>query len=184
MNIEDFFELSTGKWFAHRTSHVVAAKQMQEAKSEIIFEKLPVIHPEIARICESCKINANSQIIAVKVNWNDTTKLNQKNTGSVILALVPDASNANEGKLFRQVSNTEKPLTGYYKLADDESLTLVIKSEDTTSEEKLWFASNNLRMRVSSLTHSGTLNTSSFTTEIRMGVPPAKTSEATNSTSN
>jgi CpeS-like protein len=184
MNIEDFFELSTGKWFAHRTSHVVAAKQMQEAKSEIIFEKLSVTHPEIARISESCQISSNAQIIALKVNWNDTTKLNQKNTGSVILALVPNASNANEGKVFRQVNNTEKPLTGYYKLADDESLTLVIKSEDTTSEEKLWFASDNLRMRVSSLTHSGTLNTSSFTTEIRMGVPPVKTPEATNSTSN
>ncbi|PAX52203.1 phycobiliprotein lyase [Brunnivagina elsteri] len=184
MNIEEFFELSTGKWFAHRTSHVVAAKQMQEAKSEIIFEKIPATNPEITRICESCKINANSQIIAVKVNWNDTTKLNQKNTGSVILALVADASNANEGKLFRQVSNTEKPLTGYYKLGADESLTLVIESENTTSEEKLWFASDNLRMRVSSITHSGILNTSSFTTEIRMGVSPAKTSEAANSTSN
>ncbi len=184
MNIEEFFELSTGKWFAHRTSHVVAAKQMQEAKSEIVFEKLPVINPEIARICESCKINANSQITAVKVNWNDTTRLNQKNTGSVILLLVPDASNANEGKLFRQVSNAEKPLTGYYKLADDESLTLAVESENTTSEEKLWFASDNLRMRVSTLTHSGNLNMSSFTTEIRMGVAPVKTSEAANSTSN
>jgi hypothetical protein len=184
MNIEEFFELSTGKWFAHRTSHLVADQQMQEAKSEMIFEKLSATHPEVTRIGESCQISANAQIIAVKVNWNDTTRLNQKNTGSVILALVPDSSNANEGKLFRQVSNTEKPLTGYYKLATDESLTLVIKSEDTTSEEKLWFASDNLRMRVSSVMRSGTLNMSSFTTEIRMGVAAPKTSQAANSTSN
>ncbi|BAZ38895.1 hypothetical protein NIES4101_48400 [Calothrix sp. NIES-4101] len=184
MNIEEFFELSTGKWFAHRTSHLVTAQQMQEAKSEIIFEKLSVTNAELVQVCENCQINPNSQILALKVNWNDTTRLNQKKTGSVILLLLPDASNPNQGKLYRQVSQTEKPLTGYYKLGADESLTLTIESKETTSEEKLWFASENLRMRVSSLKQSGTLDMSSFTTEIRMGGAATKTSQAANSTTN
>lgn len=184
MNIEEFFELSAGKWFAHRTTHGVVTNQMQEAKSEIIFEKLSATDSEVIRLCEACQVNPNSQIIGAKVNWNDTTRLNQKNVGTAILVLIPNQDNTDEGQLLRQVNKGEQPLTGHYKLASDKSLTLTLKSGNTSSEEKLWYASDNLRMRVSAFKQADGLSMSSFTTEIRMGGSTAKTSQTANSASN
>ena len=66
----------------------------------------------------------------------------------------------------------------------DEALTLIAESDTMYSEERLWFASPNLRMRVSMTKINGNFSTTAFTSEIRMGVPPAaKTSQAAESTS-
>jgi CpeS-like protein len=179
MNIQDFFELSAGKWFAHRTIQDLGANKANEAKSEIIVEKLPATHPDVVKLCEALQVASNSSLVAAKVNWNDTTKLNQKNVGSTVLVLVP--SHNNEGKLLRQVSNEDKPSLGQYKLGEDEALSLSFDSGTTSYEERLWFASDNLRMRVNVVKQAGGVNTTSFTTEIRMGVPPAKAPQAASS---
>jgi CpeS-like protein len=170
MNIQEVFELSTGKWFAHRTVQDLTSKTSNEAKSEIIIEKLPATHPDVVKLCEVYQVQSNPSLVAAKINWNDTTKLNQKNVGSTVLVLVPD-NNPNQGKLLRQVSNEAKPSQGHYQLGDDKALSLSIESETVSYEERLWFASDNLRMRVNVVKNEGGVSTTSFTTEIRMGVP-------------
>ncbi|BAZ12068.1 hypothetical protein NIES4071_38960 [Calothrix sp. NIES-4071] len=182
MNIQDFFELSTGKWFAHRTVQDLAANKANEAKSEIIIEKLPETHPDVVKLCEVLQVASNSSLVAAKVNWNDTTKLNQKNVGSTVLVLVA-SNNPNEGKLLRQVSNEDKPSLGQYKLGEDEALSLSFESGTVSYEERLWFASDNLRMRVNVIKQAGGVNTTSLTTEIRMGVAAPKASETASSAS-
>jgi hypothetical protein len=177
MNIEEFFQLSAGKWFAHRTSHDLAGKPSTSTKSDIIIENLSAEHPEVVQLCQQQGIAPNLAACGAKVNWNDTTRLNQKNTGSTVLVLVPDADNPNEGKFLRSTGG------GRYRIGSDESLTLIAEEENIYTEERLWFASPNLRMRVSVVKHSHGSNVASFTSEIRMGgsPPPAKASEAANS---
>jgi hypothetical protein len=172
MNIQEFFELSSGKWFAHRTSNDLPNNKSQEAKSEIVIEQLAKDNPEVVRLNQNLEIPTSSDLLAIKVNWNDITKLNQKNVGYSILALVPNSDNPNEGKLLRQLSSNGKISSGNYKLGSDESLSLDIKVGDIVSEERIWFASENLRMRVSTIKQADGLSTTAFTTEIRMGVPP------------
>jgi hypothetical protein len=169
MNIEEFFELSSGKWFAHRTSNDLPNNKSQEAKSEIVIERLAQDHPETMKLHQDSPSNSN--FLTIKINWNDTTKLNHKNTGSTILMLVPNSDNPNEGKLIRQLSSDGKISSGSYKLGDDESLTLSIEVSNLISQERIWFASENLRMRVSTVNQADGLSTTAFTTEIRMGVP-------------
>ncbi|MBF2064225.1 MAG: phycobiliprotein lyase [Calothrix sp. C42_A2020_038] len=181
MNIQEFFELSAGKWFAHRTIQDLASNQSKEAKSEILIEKLPTTHPDVVNLCQVFQVN-NPSLIAAKINWNDTTKLNQKNVGSTVLVLVPD-QNAEAGQLLRQVSNEDKPSLGYYKLSSDESLLLSVESGKVSFEERLWFASNNLRMRVNVMKHAGGISTTSFTSEIRMGVSSAQPTSTASSAS-
>lgn len=183
MNVQDFFELSVGKWFAHRTVQDLAANKANEAKSEIVVEKLPATHPDVVKLCEDFQLKSSSSVVAAKVNWNDTTKLNQKNVGSTVLVLVP-SNNPDEGQLLRQISNENKPLQGHYKLGEDEALSLTVESETASYEERLWFASDNLRMRVNVVKQAGSVNTTSLTTEIRMGVPPVKAPETATSASN
>ncbi|MDJ0737556.1 MAG: phycobiliprotein lyase [Nostocaceae cyanobacterium] len=180
MNIEEFLQLCAGKWFAHRTSHDFANNKSEEGKSEIIVENLPVEHPEVVKICQHYQIQPNPISFGAKFNWNDTTKLNQKNVGSTVVVLVPDADNPHQGKLLHQFPpGGGKQIAGRYEMGSDEALTLITESDTIYSEERLWFASPNLRMRVSVTKVNGDFTTTAFTSEIRMGVPPAaKTSQA------
>ncbi|MDJ0619939.1 MAG: phycobiliprotein lyase [Calothrix sp. MO_192.B10] len=186
MNIEEFFELSAGKWFAHRTNKDLLGKTSGEGKSEIIIESLPTNHPEVIRVCEYYQTDAKKAACAAKFNWNDITRLNQKNTGSTVVVLIPNSDNPQEGLFLHQIPNNGKPSPGRYKIGEDEALTLSIESENMYSEERLWFASPNLRMRVSITKHSGGFSATSFTSEIRMGAAPAsaKAAQATQSASN
>ncbi|MEH2269010.1 MAG: phycobiliprotein lyase [Nostoc sp.] len=187
MNIEEFFQLSAGKWFSHRTSQHLAFNQSENSKSDIIIETLAVDHPEAIKLCQQYKINPSSASCATKITWNGTMEKDQvKHSGSTVLVSVPDADNPTQGKLLREIVDVKKtPVAGRYKIDSDGALILTIEDETISSEERLWFASPNLRMRVNVLKSFGGFSITSFTSEIRMGgFPPAeKASEAANSVS-
>jgi hypothetical protein len=188
MNIEEFFELSAGKWFSHRTSHKLAFKQSEDGKSNIIIEMLTADHPEVIKLCQKYEVNPSSAACGVRVTGNGTTAGDkEKHSGTTVLVSVPDEDNPNEGKLLWEMGNGEKaPATGRYKLGSDEALTLTTESETMWTEERLWFASPNLRMRVSVIKRLDGFSMASFTSEIRMGGAPAnvKASPAANTASN
>ncbi|MER3492133.1 MAG: phycobiliprotein lyase [Mastigocladus sp. ERB_26_2] len=186
MSIEEFFELSAGKWFSHRTSHHLAFKQSESGKSDIVIEMLAADHPEVIKLCEQYEIDPKRASCGARVTWNGTMEWDeQDHKGSTVLVPVPNEDNPNEGKLLREMGYAEKmPVAGSYKIGDDDALTLITEYETMWSEERLWFASPNLRMRVGVLKRFGGFSMASFTSEIRMGgAAPAKASEAANSAS-
>jgi hypothetical protein len=64
---------------------------------------------------------------------------------------------------------------GQFAIGEDEALTLTTQHGETSSEERLWFASPNLRLRTSILKEANGFSATSFCSEIRMGVTkPAK----------
>ena len=173
MNIQDFFELSSGKWFSHRTSHHLAFKQAEDGKSDIVIEMLPPDHPEVVKLCQQYEIDPALAAGGAKVSSNSTT----------VLVPVPDADNPSQGKLLLEIGETEKAtVSGRYVMGTDQALTLFTEDENMSSQERLWFASPNLRMRVGTVKQFGGLSTASFTSEIRMGgvQPSAKAVEAFN----
>ena len=172
MNIEEFFDLSVGKWFAHRSSHNLSAQESQEGKSDIFIEKLSTSHSKIVELCEQYQVLSSSRTFGVKINWNDTTKLNQKETGSTILAFVPNEENNSEGKLLRPFNTGDKPVAGHYIMGSDEALSLIVQNGAISTEERIWFVHKNVRMRVSRVKNSCGLNIATFTSEIRMGGTP------------
>ena len=187
MNIEEFFQLSAGKWFSHRTSQHLAFNQSENTKSDIIIETLALDDPEVIKLCQQYEINPSSASCAAKISWNGTMEKDQaKHSGSTVLVSVTDANNPDEGKLLREMVDADKtPVAGHYKFDSDGALILTIEDETIWSEERLWFASPNLRMRVNILKNFGGFSIASFTSEIRMGgfPPAAKASEAANSVS-
>ena len=176
MNIEEFLELSSGKWFSHRTSKNFAFQESEGSKSDIIIENLASDHPEVIKLCEQYQVETSSEKFAAKVNWNGTIeKKTEQHTGSTILILVPNADDPNQGRLLREMGDGEKTLiSGTYKIGSDDALTLTTEYENMWSEERLWFASPNLRMRVGVIKRFGGFSMTSFTSEIRMGGTPAK----------
>ncbi|WP_353932449.1 phycobiliprotein lyase [Okeanomitos corallinicola TIOX110] len=184
MNIEEFFELSAGKWFSHRTSHHLAFKQSEDGKSDIVIEMLAADHPEVIKLCEQHKVEPSNASCGARVTWKGTMEWDEeKHEGSTVLVTVPDADKPGEGKLLREMGYAEKaPVAGTYKIGDDGALTLITEYETMSSEERLWFASPNLRMRVGILKRFGGFSMASFTSEIRMGATEAskKAMEAAN----
>lgn len=173
MNIQEFFELSAGKWFSHHTSHHLGVKQAEEGKSNLTIEMLPPDHPEVVKLCQQYEIDPALAAGGAKVSSNSTT----------VLVPVPDADNPNQGKLLLKMGETEKtPVSSRYVMGKDQALTLFTEDENMSSQERLWFASPNLRMRVSTVKQFGGLSAASFTSEIRMGgaQPSAKAVEAFN----
>ncbi|MBD2570408.1 phycobiliprotein lyase [Anabaena lutea] len=184
MNIEEFFELSAGKWFSHRTSHHLAFKQSEDGKSDIVIEMLEADHPEVIKLCQQYEIEPSAASCGARVTWNGTMEWDEeKHQGSTVLATVPSADNPDEGKLLREMGYAEKaPVAGSYKMGNDGALTLITEYETMWSEERLWFASPNLRMRVSVLKRFGGFSMASFTSEIRVGstAVSTKATEAAN----
>ncbi len=176
MNIEDFFHQSAGKWFSHRTGHNLECKQSEHGKSEIVFEILPTDHQEAIAVCQECQVDPQLAACSAKITWNGTMDADKKKqTGSTVVVSVPDLENPDQGKLL-QITPQKKAVVGQYSIGSDDVVTLTAKLEDFTSIERLWFASPNLRMRVSVNQHGDEFKLASFTSEIRMGVVPPKSS--------
>lgn len=185
MNIVDFFQQSAGKWFSQRTSHHLAFKQSESGKSDIVIEMLPSNDLEVVKLCEQYEIDPALALCGARVTWNGTMEWDEeKHTGSTVLVPVADPENPNEGKLLREMGYAEKaPVAGRYQMGDDQALILITEYESMYSEERLWFASPNLRLRTSILKRFGGFSMATFCSEIRMGgaKPPA---EAANTTAN
>ncbi|BAY66249.1 hypothetical protein NIES22_63620 [Calothrix brevissima NIES-22] len=175
MNIEEFFELSAGKWFSHRTSHILASQESESGKSNIIIEMLTADLPEVIKLCQINEVNPSHVGCAIKVTGSSAIAGDkEKHSGTNILVSIPDADNPNQGNFLWDKGNAEKAsVAGRYTLGSDEALTLTIQSETISTQERLWFASPNLRMRVSVIKHQGGYSLTSFTSEIRMGGAPA-----------
>ncbi len=183
MDIQAFFDLSAGKWFSQRTSHHLAFKQAESGKSDIVIETLPKDHPEVIKLCEQHNADPSLATGGARVVWDGLMEWDEdkeKHSGSTVLVPIPDPDKANEGQLLREMGYAEKaPVAGKYIMNSDDSLTLITEYDTMYSEERLWFASPNLRLRHSILKRFGGFSMTSFCSEIRMGVvKPVETSEA------
>lgn len=183
MDIQEFFDLSGGKWFSQRTSHHLAFKQSESGKSDIVIETLPKDHPEVIKLCEQHNVDPSLATGGARVVWNGSMEWDssdedkEKHSGSTVLVPVPDPEKPNEGQLLREMGYAEKaPVAGRYIMGSDDALTLITEYDTMYSEERLWFASPNLRLRHSILKRFGGFSMASFCSEIRMGgvKPPAE----------
>ncbi len=172
MDIQEFFQLSAGKWFSQRTSHHLAFKQAESGKSDIKIEMLSAEDPEVIKLCEQYEVDPALAWGGARVSWDGTMEWDQeKHAGSSVLVPIPDPEKPNEGQLLRNMGYAEKAsVAGRYVIGSDNSFTLITEYETMYSEERIWFASENLRLRASILKRFGGFSMASFCSEIRMGV--------------
>ena len=175
MDIVEFFEQSAGRWFSQRTSHHLAFRQSESGKSNIKIEMLPKDAPEVVALCEQYEMDPSLALCGARVTWDGSMEWDEdKHEGSTVLVPIADADQPNQGKLLREMGYAEKaPVAGRYVMGDDQALTLITEYETMYSEERLWFASENLRLRTSILKRFGGFSMASFCSEIRMGVTKA-----------
>ncbi|MFB2975350.1 phycobiliprotein lyase [Microseira sp. BLCC-F43] len=182
MDIKEFFQLSAGKWFSQRTSHHLSFKQAESGKSEIRIEILSADDPAAIKLCQQYEIDTALAWGGARVTWDGTMEWDKvKKAGSSVLVPIADPDQPNQGKLLRDVGYAGKPgIAGRYILGSDDALTLISSDETMYSEERVWFASPNLRLRTSILKRADGTSNASFCSEIRMGIaqPQAQAADA------
>jgi len=168
MDVIEFFELSAGKWFSQRTVHNLNSGELQAGKSDLKIEILTATEPEVVKLCQQHSIDPSSTgLTSVRVSWDGSPdRTQQKQTGSTILAVLPNLDNPSEGKVFQDKGNTR------YVMGSDDVLTLITESETIHAEERLWYLIPNLRLRTSVVKQANGTEQASFCSEIRMGVGP------------
>lgn len=171
MDIVEFFQQSSGKWFSQRTSHH-PAKPIESGKSDLVIELLPQDHPAVVTLCQQYNVDPVLASCGIQINWDGSVEGDrEKHKGTTVLVAVADSDKPNEGKLLREPTGANQGTSGRYILGSDEVLTLITESESLHSEERIWFASPNLRLRTAMVKQANGFSLATFCSEIRMGVP-------------
>lgn len=176
MDIQEFLQLSAGKWFSQRTRHHPAFKQPENGKSDLVIEMLDPQQAGVIELCQQYAVDPGLAIGGVRVSWTGRMDSDQKQqTGSTLLVPIPQPERPQQGKILRSVSQPQPgPVAGRYLIAEDDALILITEEATLYSEERLWFASPNLRLRTSILKRVDGFSMAAFCSEIRMGgVKPA-----------
>ena len=173
MNIDQFVAKSIGLWRSMRSGHSLAFQQFEDVLSTICISATQENDPEIIKFLSSNKEAKSSKISSpFKMTWQAESDWNIEqeavSSGSCILIPLPVSSNA--GLLFRSkgYAEEESAISEYLFLGDG---TFILKTQygQSIAEERIWFASDNLRCRSSIIkTSSGTgILQTSFASEVR-----------------
>ncbi len=173
MGIEDFISNSVGTWISMRTGHSLAFKHFEEVVSTLRINLLNKNDLRVNILLDKSEYSNRKANHPFEIIWESESDWEQKenNTeskGSCVLIAI--STSDNEGIFIRSQGYTEKilALSNYYFL-DDGTIVITTDYEQTTAEERIWFASRNVRCRASiirSLNTKGILQTS-FASEIR-----------------
>jgi hypothetical protein len=173
MDIKEFLEQSIGNWFSLRTAYQLNKGETENSKSEISLEILLPEHPEVISLCQEYNLDPNLSLGGQKTTWDNSVDWGKpKQKGSVIIVLIPNENDWQVGKLLRKAEKAQaKNTLGRYSLAKDDSLTLIIESDNIYSEERISFASPNLRLRTTATKYGSNYSNTAFYSEIRR-IPP------------
>lgn len=180
-DVMDFFRASAGRWFSQRNSHHPAGRRFEGGRSELEITPLAPEDGRVAEICRLYRFEAAGVAGAVLVEWKGTIDRDSKtHTGRTILVVVPDAQDPAQGSILQDKPATE-PLPARYRVGDDDVLTLSTTSNQGESEERLWFASPNLRLRTAIVRYPDGTRVTTFCSEVRRAEAAASKGERSQS---
>tara|TARA_B100000700_G_scaffold330962_1_gene460350 strand:- start:1254 stop:1787 length:534 start_codon:yes stop_codon:yes gene_type:complete len=153
MQIEQFFLKSVGEWNSMRSGHSLAFQQFEEIRSKIKIITTEIHEPKVIKLIKDNSININEVKHAFLITWQAKSEwddLTQKENSSGESILIPLKITQTEGKIIRSSGYTEAiELISSYKIVNDGTLVIYSKYNNISTEERIWFVSNNLRSRTS-----------------------------------
>ncbi|MBR8829885.1 MAG: Phycocyanobilin lyase subunit CpcU [Chroococcopsis gigantea SAG 12.99] len=161
MDVKEFMTSCVGKWFSQRTSYQITDGEMENNKSDLTIDYLEPDHPDVVNMCTTKGIDGNLCVGALKTSWDTSVDWGKpKGVGSTLLILLTD------GQFLKSSA------VGHYSLGKDSAITLTLQEKDYQTEERIWFAGENLRLRTSITQHSDGTQQTVFYSEIRKVTPP------------
>ena len=173
MSVEDFFNKSIGQWRSQRSSHNLVWAQFEAITSEIDIDLLEPTHSDVLKLCEQNDITPEETTLSFAMSWEGESDWDDEDDaqplqGRSVMSVIKDSDN--HGRLLRSSGYAETiPAIGQWRMTDEGVFILETFYDSAAAEERIWFATPDLRMRVSQIrTSSGTgVVTASFSTEIR-----------------
>ena len=173
MQIEQFFLNSVGEWKSMRSRHSLAFQEFEGIRSKIKITPTPTNDSRVIKLLKDNSITSNEIKYAFLICWEAKSEWgeeNQKENSSGQSILIPVKISKTEGKIIRSVGYTEAiQVISSYKLLEDGTLIIYSDYNHISTEERIWFISNNLRSR-SSITRaidSLAILQTSYASEIR-----------------
>ena len=149
MNIEEFFLKSVGEWNSMRSVHSLAFQEFEEIRSKIKIVPSKSNDSRVTKFLKDNLINTNIINKTFLINWEAKSEWgeeNQKENSSGESILVPIEVSKTEGKIIRSVGYTQAiQVVSLYKILDDGTLIIYSDYNHISTEERIWFVSNNLR---------------------------------------
>ena len=173
MHIEQFFLNSVGEWKSMRSRHSLAFQEFEGIRSKIKITPTPTNDSRVIKLLKDNLITTNEINKAFLINWEAKSEWGDNNkteNSSGESILVPLEISNQEGKIIRSVGYTEaRQVISLYKLLDDGTLIIYSDYNHISTEERIWFVSNNLRSRSSVTRASDSLAIlqTSYASEIR-----------------
>ena len=168
--IEHFVTRSLGTWTAQRSGHNLAFRHVEEVESEIRIAPVDPEDPRLVELLASNHVASSAMCCPFSVTWQGTSDWDENATSDGSCLLVPVPESDATGRLLRSQGYTETiPAVGHYRFSDDGAFVLVTPYERASAEERVWFATDDLRLRVALMRTSsgrGVLQ-ASFSSEIR-----------------
>jgi phycoerythrin-associated linker protein len=165
MNIQKFLDLSVGKWFSQRTNYFLDDNKSASSKADITIELIPADDQRAIELCQKHHLDSSLIVGGTVQSWDNSVDWGKtKQLGSASIVLIGDSKSDHQGKLIRP---QDVKVCGHYILGEDESLTLVIETDEMYAEERQWFASDNFKMRTTVFKYNNGKKQTSFYSEIR-----------------
>ena len=173
MTIEEFFLKSVGEWNSMRSGHSLAFQEFEEIRSKVKIHHAKKNDPRVIKLLKDNSITNNGLEKAYLINWEAKSEFwdkDQKEKSSGETIIIPLEISKTEGKIIRSIGYTEAiQVISLYKILEDGTLTIYSNYNHISTEERIWFISNNLRSRSSvsrAITSEAILQTS-YASEIR-----------------
>ncbi|PXF41524.1 Chromophore lyase CpcS/CpeS 3 [Gracilariopsis chorda] len=172
MTVEEFFERSSGLWRSQRSSHILAFAQFEAITSEISIESVSVSDERIKALAAQHDVPQGEIAIGIHMRWEGESDWDDDTEGPLSgeTTLAVTKGSEKSGKLLRSSGYAESiPAVGEWHMTDGGVFVLETLYEAAAAEERIWFATKDLRIRVSQIrTSSGAgVVSASMSTEIR-----------------
>ncbi|MGD1851412.1 MAG: phycobiliprotein lyase [Cyanophyceae cyanobacterium] len=165
----EFFRKSEGTWYTQRQVHHFDCSDDESGESNLIVKVLAADAPEVIAICEQQHINPDRAVGAASFGWQgnlSTKAFNEKY--AAVLVDVPDEDNPQRGRLLRDRGHVEVvPVISRYNFSDDHVLTIDTDYDNHRGQERCWFVTDDVRVRVSNVRTAGGVNLMAYCSEFR-----------------
>lgn len=174
INIQGFFQLSLGNWFVLRTSHSLGSLVSAPGATDLQVEPVTLTDQVVIQLCETVQVDPSQVLAATQLHWQGQGFPSQPPAqGSRLLVSISSQSSGQRGQLLGQTATGSIDQLEFY-IDPEERLILTQKQGSMTREDWLWFASPNLRLRLSLVMQTGQLQQATWYSEIRRPSNPAQ----------
>ena len=169
MNITNFLQLCSGNWFSQRTNYSLVGEETASNKADISITIVDSEDSQITQLCQQHRFDPQQSVGGLLYSWDTSVDWGKrKQKGSSLLVFIADSQNDCQGKLI--INNTSKPgatNSGSYTIGEDDAVTLTINTPESNIQERIWFASDNLKLRTTVIKNDKDITNTTFYSEIR-----------------